>query len=42
MKLFEQTRRIRSDPNAIQQIEFSEQLKDIDGVNADGRQTVFV
>ena len=30
------------DPKAIQEIEFAEQFQNIDGVNADGRQTVFV
>ena len=31
-----------ADPKAIQQIEFVGQLKNVDGVNADGRQSMFV
>ena len=31
-----------ADPNAIQQIEFVEQLKNKDGINADGKQSMFI
>ena len=31
-----------ADPKAIQQIEFVEQLKNVDGVNADGTQNMFI
>ena len=31
-----------ADPKAIQQIEFIEQLKNVDGINADGTQDIFI
>ena len=34
--------KIDADPKETQQIEFAGQLKDIDGVNADGTQSIFV
>ena len=33
---------VDADPKSIQQIEFAGQLKNIDGVNADGTQSIFV
>ena len=31
-----------ADPKAIKQIEFAEQLKNVDSMNADGRQSMFI
>ena len=37
-----QQKELNADPKAIQQIELAGQLKNTDGVNADGEQSMFV
>ena len=37
-----QQKELDADPKAIQQIELARQLKNTDGVNADGEQSMFV
>ena len=37
-----QQKELDADPKAIQQTEFVEQLKNVDGINADGAESMFV
>ena len=40
--MFSKKKKLDTDPKAINQLEFVEQLKNIDGVNADGTKPMFV